>query len=235
MSRRKESEGFRCFKPSYTDRKGKKNSSPIIIDVDGEDQLVFMSPDEVIGIGMQDGAIKWRQDHENQYRTNCSTPWWGDDNLLFVSSQGDVGSRTLRLTRSGEKTRIEEIASNRTVKIFHNTALRIGDYLYGSSGSKLLAHNIRSGKTAWTEEGYPEANLVLAADNKVIWLDENGVLGLATISPKGFAIHASHKLLEKPAWTAPTLAGTSLYVRDKERIMALDLAAGLAPMSAGAP
>ena len=37
---------------------------------------------------------------------------------------------------------MEEIATNKSVKIFHNTAMRVGDYVYGSSGAKLMAHNI---------------------------------------------------------------------------------------------
>ena len=34
------------------------------------------------------------------------------------------------------------------------------------------------------------------------------------------------QLLKKPAWTAPTIVGKTLYVRDKESIMALDLGQG---------
>ncbi len=209
-------------------------SSPIIIDVGGEDQLVFMTPDEVVGIGMKDGAFKWRRHHENQYTTNCSTPWWGDDDLLFVSSQGDVGSHTLRLKRVGGKTEVEEIAANRSVKIFHNTALRVGDYVYGSTGAKLMAHNIRTGEIAWVEDGYPEANLLLVGAERVIWLDEDGRLGIATMSPEGFSVQAEHPILEGPAWTAPTLAGSRLYLRDQSRIVALELGTPPAGGTAGA-
>jgi len=207
-------------------------SSPIIIDVGGEAQLVFMTPDEVVGVGMKDGAFKWRVHHENQYRTNCAGPWWGDDDLLFVSSQGDAGSRTLRLKRIGGKTEVEEIAANRSVKIFHNAALRLGDYVYGSSGVKLMAHDIRSGDITWVEDGFPEANLLMIGRERVVWLDENGRLGLATMSPRGFSVTAEHSILEKPSWTAPTLAGSRLYLRDLRRIVALELGTAAAPPAA---
>jgi outer membrane protein assembly factor BamB len=200
-------------------------SSPIIIDVGGEDQLVFMTPDEVVGVGLKDGAFKWRHHHENQYSTNCSSPWYDDDDLLFVSSQGDAGSRTLRLKRVEGNTEVEEIATTQVVKIFHNTAVRIGDYVYGSTRDKLMAHNIRSGEIAWVEDGYPGANLLMIDKERVIWLDEDGRLGLATMSPQGFSVLAEHPILEKPAWTAPTLAGSRLYLRDKSRIVALELGA----------
>ncbi|HEY5719948.1 MAG TPA: hypothetical protein VIW02_06160, partial [Gammaproteobacteria bacterium] len=67
-----------------------------------------------------------------------------------------------------------------------------------------------------------EANLLLAGD-RVLWLDENGRLGLASVSPEALTVHASHQVLERPAWTPPTLAGTRLYMRDRSRILALDL------------
>jgi len=36
-------------------------------------------------------------------------------------------------------------------------------------------------------------------------------------------IHARHRITEKYSLTAPTLVGTTLYVRDRKNIMALDL------------
>jgi hypothetical protein len=70
-----------------------------------------------------------------------------------------------------------------------------------------------------------KANLLLIGKERVIWLDENGRLGLAAISPKGFTVQAEHEILKNPAWTAPTLAGSRLYLRDTSRIVALELGA----------
>ncbi len=203
-------------------------ASPLIIEVDGQYQLVFMTPTEVVGIDLEHGRIQWRHAHENQYKNNCAGPWWGDDNLLFVSSQGDVGSRTLKLTRHEGRTTVEEIARDRKMKVFHNSGVRLGDYLYAGSHEFVAAHNVRTGVTAWKERGFSEAN-VLFADGKMILLDENGQLALATVSPKGFTVHARVQLLEKPAWTAPTLVGTRLFVRGKKTLMALDLGATTPP------
>ncbi|MBS1791370.1 MAG: hypothetical protein JST85_26905 [Acidobacteria bacterium] len=40
-----------------------------------------------------------------------------------------------------------------------------------------------------------------------------------------FRVLAKAPLLERIAWTVPTLSGTRLYVRDRRSLMALDLAA----------
>ncbi len=200
-------------------------ASPIVIELGGEDQLVFMTSKEIVGVSLADSRVKWRHPHKNQYGNNCAGPWWGSDGLMFVSSQADGGSLTLRLEADGGKVSASEVARDHSLKIFHNSAVRLGDHLYGASGSFLFAHNLKIGEEAWKVRGYPEANLVVAGD-KAILLDEGGTLTLATLSPEKLTVHSRFQLLTRPAWTAPTLAGTRLYARDKEKIVALELGTG---------
>ena len=54
-------------------------------------------------------------------------------------------------------------------------------------------------------------------------LDEDGNLALATATPEGLTIHSKCKIAERYSWAAPTLVGTTLYVRDRQHIMALDV------------
>ena len=54
-------------------------------------------------------------------------------------------------------------------------------------------------------------------------LDQDGVLALATPAAEGLKVHSRVQLLERFAWTPPTLAGTRLYVRDRKTLVALDL------------
>ena len=46
-------------------------------------------------------------------------------------------------------------------------------------------------------------------------------MALATVSPQGLQVLAKAQLLSHNAWTAPTLSGTRLYLRDRKVIMAL--------------
>jgi hypothetical protein len=54
-------------------------------------------------------------------------------------------------------------------------------------------------------------------------LDEDGNLGLVTLSPSGPKVLARAEVLARNAWTPPTLVGTRLYLRDRRTIRALDL------------
>jgi hypothetical protein len=67
-------------------------------------------------------------------------------------------------------------------------------------------------------------SLLLLACSKVIILDQDGSLSLATVSPAGTKVlSTAPSLLKNNAWTPPTLAGTRLYIRDRHEMMALDV------------
>ena len=57
----------------------------------------------------------------------------------------------------------------------------------------------------------------------MIIADEDGELALASVTDAGLEVHARHAVLTENAWTAPTLVGRTLYVRDRRDIRALDL------------
>jgi hypothetical protein len=87
----------------------------------------------------------------------------------------------------------------------------------------LGAVNWRTGDVVWKHRGFPGAQC-LYADGKLILVEEGGQVAIARVSPEGLEVLAAHALLEPVAWTVPTLVGSTLFVRDRKRIMALDLA-----------
>ncbi len=201
-------------------------SSPIIINVDGQDQLVVLGNTEVVGMSPEDGHAIWRFHHENQWKTNICTPLWGKDNTLYVSSSGDAGSRLLKLHRTGDKTTVKEIWATRKFKVGQTNAVRVGDYVYGVTGgdtpSILAAVSIKDGKPVWRERGFPKANLI-AGDGKLIILDQKGRLTLAIPNPDKLQVQSQFQLFDGKSWTMPILVGSTLYARNIEKLVAMDL------------
>ena len=201
-------------------------TSPILINVDGEDQLVAFMGKQIVGVNPNNGELLWSHGHVTDWGLNISNPIWGADNLLFVSSAYNGGSRVLKLTRKEGKTSVEEIWFDRRFRLHHSTAIRIGDYVYGSSGdfgpAPFSAINVKTGEIAFHDRTFPKANL-LYVDEKLIILDEDGTLALATVSPTGLNVISKTALMQNLAWTVPTLVGTKLYLRDRRTITAVDL------------
>jgi outer membrane protein assembly factor BamB len=83
---------------------------------------------------------------------------------------------------------------------------------------------VKTGNILFQDRSFPKSTFIYA-DNKLIILDEDGNLALATISPQGLKVISKASVFAGRSWTVPTLDGTKLYLRDRKIIQALDLSA----------
>ncbi len=199
--------------------------SPILIDLEGETQLIIAMGNKRCGLSPKTGELRWQIELPESAGSIMSTPVWGDDGILFTSAEYGDGSRAFQITKEDGEYKAKELWYTRKMRVQHGSFVRIGDYVYGSSGSStalLAGINVKTGKVAWRKRGFKKANC-LYADGKLIILDEDGMLAIATATPESIEIHSKVKLLKPYAWASPTLVGTKLYIRDRETIMALDL------------
>ncbi|HSC26363.1 MAG TPA: PQQ-binding-like beta-propeller repeat protein [Vicinamibacterales bacterium] len=201
-------------------------SSPILIDVNGQDQLVVLGANEIVGMDPANGRIHWTHPHSTSWGLNISTPVWGEGNLLLVSSAYNNGTRVLRLTQSDGSTTVHEEWYQNRMRVHIGTVIRLGDYAIGSSGDfgpcPTTAIDLKSGAVLWQNREFARSTF-LYADGKLILMDEDGHLGLAAVSREGMKVLAKAPVLTNRAWTVPTLVGARLYVRDRETMMAFDL------------
>jgi outer membrane protein assembly factor BamB len=200
-------------------------ATPLVIDVDGQQQLVYHSADEVIGLDVANGERLWDRPCVNQYRNNATGVLWGKDNVLLVATQLDGGTRAYRLKQSDGVTEVEELWSSNQISIHFWNTLRLGDVVYASVGgqaSTFAAVDVASGDILWRQRGFTQANLVHAGERTIL-LDADGELALLELTPEAGTVISQAKIANDTTWTAPTLIGTRLYVRDKKSIRALEL------------
>ncbi|HLK61923.1 MAG TPA: PQQ-binding-like beta-propeller repeat protein [Bryobacteraceae bacterium] len=201
--------------------------SPLLINVDGMDQVAVVMDGSVIGVNPKSGDLQWKIPFKASYGIAISTPVWAPGNLLFVSAEYDAGAKVIHLTRKGQQTTAEEVWSSNRLRLHHGNAMLIDDILYFSSGGKgsvaiLTAVELRTGKIRWQERSIPKATFVWA-DQKLITLDGDGNLMIAHPSPQAFVVSAKAELMTSISWSPPTLVGTRLYMRDRRNMMAVDL------------
>src|SRR5262249_20239907 len=136
-------------------------STPIIIDVNGQDQMVTVLGEKIVGMDPNNGELLWSHPHPWNWGLNISLPVWGPGNILLVSSAYSGGSRALELTQIGGKTTVRELWSNRRMRVHHGTMIRLGDLVIGSSGdfgpAPLTAVDIKTGNIVWQDRSFPKA------------------------------------------------------------------------------
>jgi outer membrane protein assembly factor BamB len=202
------------------------HSSPLLINVDGQDQVAVVTEDMILGVDPDSGRLLWAHPHPTMYGLAISTPVWCDGNKLLVSSSYSGGTRVLHLSPNGDHTRVDELWFDGKLQVHFGSIVRIGDTAYMSSGHNapviLRAVDVSTGRILWQNRDFAKSQL-LWADGKLIILDEDGNLGMATVTPDGIRIHSKVALMTRLSWTLPTLVGTTLYIRDRSSIAAYDL------------
>jgi outer membrane protein assembly factor BamB len=200
--------------------------SPVVIDVDGQRQLVVWGQGELAAINPGDGHLLWRHPHPTQLGLNISTPVSVPNNRLFVSSAYGGGSRMIRLSKIDGRTTTGDVWSNNRMRLHFGAALRMGHLIIGSSGdfgpAFMVALNVDTGAEVWRERSFARAQMVDANGTLVI-VDEDGEIAVASVSEERLRVHARKRILTANAWTPPTLVRGTLYVRDRKDVLALDL------------
>lgn len=200
--------------------------SPMVVRIHDEDHLLLALGTERAGLDPATGKTRWKTSVDKQLAGIMSSPVFVPPDRVFFSAAYGGGSQLFRVRFADDAYTAEELWHEPKMKVMYSDAIRIGDYIYGSSGdfgpAFLMAVSLADGKVAWRDRTFGKASL-LYADGKLILLDEDGVLALVSASPEGVKIHAQAKLLEEKAFTVPTLVGTKLYLRDEHTLLALDL------------
>lgn len=193
----------------------------------GQDQYIFYSPEEVIGLDPATGRRLWGFVLPVINGNHLTPVVKCDDSHLWVPTQFAAGGgRLVEVARAGDALDAKQVWFNAKLRASCWTQVRLDDYIYGSAGghdtSFLTAFNWRTGEVKWRRRGFHMAQS-LYADGKLIFLDQDGKLTMAKVSPDKLEVLTTVQLTEPVSWTLPTLVSTKLYVRDRKHILALDL------------
>jgi hypothetical protein len=199
------------------------------VNVGGRDQVVVLGAQQILGIDPSSGSSLWQHPlGTDPGAAFAATPLWdAKTQTLVFSFHGS--STALRISTAGPNITVERLWSNNKARSVFSNLLLVGDVLYIARGSYgpgfLTSADIKTGELRWSARGFPNANF-LHADGKLIILDEDGLLVLGRPRPDGsLKVLSKAHVLSHNAWTIPTLTGTTLYLRDRKIITALDLGA----------
>ena len=202
-------------------------SSPILLEVEGQDHLVAFVKDEILAVDPADGELLWRHPHPSTAAYNISTPVWEPrDQILYLSSAYGAGSRALKLSKSEVGAQVEELWFTKRLRIHFTNAVRLGDTIYGSHGNTgaiyVVALDVETGELLWRDRAVKRTNFLVVGEH-VLMMESEGRLVLGRLAPEGLTVLSEFQVFEEKSWTIPTLVDGRLYIRNEERIKALEL------------
>src|SRR5262249_9510190 len=172
------------------------------------------------------GARRWREPLSSAYDEHSAWPLYAEPHLL-IASPFRSGARLYRLEETGGAVRtawVSKVLSNDVC-----SSLLVAGNVYGFDLQQLQASTHRPSRgrfkcidfptppARWGDDRRRPAT-VLAADGKLILLDETGTLILARADPAAYEELARAKVLDGDlSWTPPALSDGRLFVRNHSR------------------
>ena len=200
---------------------GGSYSSPHLLEIDGVRQIFLMGGAGATSVALSDGKVLWQ--HSWKGFPIVQPAQIAPCDFLISTSDTD-GVRRIRVAHANNVWTVEERwASNRLKPYFNDHVLHRG-HAYGFGSGTLACIDLEAGKSQWKGGRYGAGQLILLADQDVLLvLSEQGELALAAAKPGEFTELARFKALEGKTWNHPVLVGDVLLVRNDREMVAFRL------------
>lgn len=202
-------------------------ASPIAVTVGKERQLIFFTATGLVAASPQ-GKELWRVPWKTGFDCNICTPLVVGDKL-FVSSGEKVGCGLFQLVPGGPPKTLWRLAGKKSpMTNYWANSVHHDGHLYGVHGEfsdrlDLRCIELATGKVKWSQDDFGKAAIFLA-DGHLFITTKKGDLVLARATPERYEEKARLTRLGENR-TVPTLADKRLYLRDREKILCVDVGA----------
>ncbi len=201
-------------------------SSPHLFAADGVQQIVLLSAAGVTSVSPADGTLLWEQEWDGGGTTIVQPALTGDGDLLInaIATSGGLGLRRLSVTHGSNGWNVTERWTSTGLKPYFNDFVVHQGHAFGFDGNILSCIDLSDGHRTWKGGRYGNGQLVLLADEDLLLvLSEEGELALVKATPAQFTEVARFKALEGKTWNHPVLIRDTLLVRNGEEMAAFKL------------
>ena len=199
-------------------------SSPVVGTFDGVRQVVAITGDSVLGIGVPDGKKLWEHPWRNEpFRVNAASPVVVGD-AVFVSSEYEKGCALLRIDRGGASPLFFKPGKG-GLKTKHSTAVHRDGFVYGANGPRLACMNLRDGKLVdgWdAPPGIDTPTVLLVGDTLLVQSMSGGLYLIAADPTECREVGQAKGLLGRDCWATPTVLDGRIYTRDGANVVCID-------------
>ena len=197
-------------------------TSPMLVTVAGVRQILTVTADRVVGLGVDDGDLLWEHPWVTPTVPNMSQPILLDENRIFLSAGYGHGAAQISVTQADGTFAVEEVwQTNRMKNRFSSSVLHDG-YLYGLDEAILACIDASTGELQWKGGRYGYGQLLLSGDHLIV-LTERGELALVRATPEGHEEVGLFPAIEGKTWNVPAIAEGRLLVRNAREMAAFDL------------
>jgi outer membrane protein assembly factor BamB len=206
-------------------------SSAIVLQAAGAKQYVQLLQKGLVGVDANSGKFLWRYNKPiSRFDANIPTPV-ASDGYIYTASAG-TGAGLVQLKSENGKIEPAQVYFESKLPTAIGGVVKIGDYLYGTTGQALLCLDFGTGAVKWEDRAIGAASLCYA-DERLYLNGENGQVALVEPSPENYREKGRFAPPDRPqrsnamekAWAFPVVANGRLYLRDQAMLWCYDVKA----------
>ena len=197
-------------------------SSPSIGTVAGTRQIIASAGDRVYAVSPADGKLLWSLAGPGDGEQVANPPQLLPDDRVLITFWGEAV--LLRVTRQGDTLAASEVWRSPRLRAAYSPTIHRDGHLYGFNGPFLTCVDAASGEIRWRHRIY-EGTLVGVGTNLFVLSRTSGNLHVVQATPAGFTEVTRAAVLTPGAtsMTGPSVAGSRVFVRNSEEIVALSI------------
>jgi len=202
------------------DGDGPGYTSPILVEIAGQRQIVTQSERQIISVSPADGELLWQIPFTTPYEQNVVTPLVVGQRLIFSGLQQSTFA--VELIDNGAGWSAQEVWSNALLPMYMSSPVLVGDRLFGFSNMRrgqFFCLDPETGEAIWSGEGRQGDNAALVvADGRVLALTSEAELFV--IDPAGSEFHpvARYTVAESATYAHPVPTAAGLLIKDNSTL-----------------
>ncbi len=188
---------------------GSAFSSPVFATLGGKRQIVVQTRTTLAGVDPTSGQVLWKQDIPANKGMNILTPTIYNE-AIFTSA---YGAKTYLLKPEGNSVKTEwtlPMDANMSSPVI------VGKHAYlHLRNQRFCCIDLESGKTCWTTtKAFGKYMSMVAQGNKILALDQRGILLLIQANPEQFTLLDERKVSNQETWGHLAVVGDELFIRE---------------------
>jgi outer membrane protein assembly factor BamB len=204
------------------------SSSPILVDLAGERQVVTFTRSEFLGVSFASGKLLWRTRYSHDYFENCVTPVVYKD--LLIAPGHMEPPHAFRLEKTDKGMTLKEVWQAKGNPSYMSSPIVAGDWLFGHTDQKmgqLFCLDARTGTTLWqTGERLGDYASILNAGSVWIVLTSKGRLLIVKPSGTAYEPIAEYRVSDRNTYAHPVFLGDRILIKDDTTLRSFRIVAG---------
>ena len=195
-------------------------ASAQVVEVGGIKQYVQLLQKGLVGVEAKTGKFLWRfAKPVSRFNANIPTPVAAAD-MVFAGAAG-TGAGAVKLKSKDGGIEAEPVYFESKLPTAIGGAVKLGDVLYGTTGSAMMCLQFATGQVKWEERALGAASLCYA-DDRLYLHGENGEVALVEPSAESYREKGrfsppdqpKHKNAMEKSWAYPVVSHGRLLIRD---------------------